>query len=209
MTLGNRRLLTTLPQYPQSPSLPSCSFFGMYILSTIQSRAILKMEPWEGHLDGVHDWTLLKPLCTHLMGCWEVYSPRSCSRQACREAPQLLKPGLPRWLSGKESACQSGRRRFSSWVGKVLWRRQGQCSPVTCLENPMDRGAWRATVHGVAKLDTPKHSTVATSLGVSLFLSSLRALWGGWGTRLWTNTMLVTEKKDNNPSLFSQNRRAK
>ena len=26
-----------------------------------------------------------------------------------------------------------------------------QCS---CLENPMDRGAWRATVHGVAKSQT-------------------------------------------------------
>ena len=24
----------------------------------------------------------------------------------------------------------------------------------SCLENPMDRGAWRATVHGVAELDT-------------------------------------------------------
>ena len=24
----------------------------------------------------------------------------------------------------------------------------------SCLENPMDRGAWRAVVHGVAELDT-------------------------------------------------------
>ena len=24
-------------------------------------------------------------------------------------------------------------------------------APVFCLENPMDRGTWRATVHGVAK----------------------------------------------------------
>ena len=24
----------------------------------------------------------------------------------------------------------------------------------SCLENPMDRGAWRATVHGVTELDT-------------------------------------------------------
>ena len=27
----------------------------------------------------------------------------------------------------------------------------GSPLPYSCLENPMDRGAWRATVHGVAK----------------------------------------------------------
>ena len=38
----------------------------------------------------------------------------------------------------------------------------------------MGRGAWRATVHGVAELDTTEHSTAATSLGcLSLSLISL------------------------------------
>ena len=27
-------------------------------------------------------------------------------------------------------------------------------TPVSCLDNPMDRGAWRATVHGIAKNQT-------------------------------------------------------
>ena len=32
---------------------------------------------------------------------------------------------------------------------------EGNGNPLrySCLENPMDRGAWRATVHGVAQLD--------------------------------------------------------
>ena len=34
--------------------------------------------------------------------------------------------GLPRWLSGKESTCQSRRYGFDPWVGKIPWRRKGQ-----------------------------------------------------------------------------------
>ena len=45
---------------------------------------------------------------------------------------------------------QCRRPGFNSLVGKILWRRKWQYS---CLENPMDREPWRATVHGVAKSD--------------------------------------------------------
>ena len=41
--------------------------------------------------------------------------------------------GLLRWHSGKESACQCRRHRrhgFDPWVGKILWRRQWQPTPV-------------------------------------------------------------------------------
>ena len=41
--------------------------------------------------------------------------------------------GLPRWHSGKESACQcrSHRRHgFNPWVGKIPWRRGWQPTPV-------------------------------------------------------------------------------
>ena len=38
--------------------------------------------------------------------------------------------GLPKWLSGKESACQSRRLGFHSWVGKIPWRRKWQLTPV-------------------------------------------------------------------------------
>jgi len=38
--------------------------------------------------------------------------------------------GLPRWLSGKESACQCRRHRFDPWVRKIPWRRAWQPTPV-------------------------------------------------------------------------------
>ena len=37
---------------------------------------------------------------------------------------------LPRWLSGKESACQCRRHGFDPWVRKILWRRKWQPTPV-------------------------------------------------------------------------------
>ena len=38
--------------------------------------------------------------------------------------------------------------------GRFPWSRKWQPAPVFLPENPMDRGAWRATVHGVAKSQT-------------------------------------------------------
>ena len=40
---------------------------------------------------------------------------------------------LPRWLRGKESTRQCKRCRFNPWVGKNLWRRKWQPTPVFLL----------------------------------------------------------------------------
>ena len=40
---------------------------------------------------------------------------------------------------------------FDPWVGKIPGGVNGNPLQYSCLENPMDRGAWRATVHGVTK----------------------------------------------------------
>ena len=37
-------------------------------------------------------------------------------------------------------------------VGKIPWRRKWQPFHYSCLGNPTDKGAWRATVCGVAKV---------------------------------------------------------
>ena len=70
------------------------------------------------------------------------------------QPPQCHLLGLPRWLSGKESACHCRRCKrcgFDPWVKKIFWRRIGQALQYSCLENPMDRGAWQATVYRITK----------------------------------------------------------
>ena len=49
-----------------------------------------------------------------------------------------------RWLSGKESACQCRRHGFDSWSGRSPGGGNGNPLQDSCLENPMDRGAWQA-----------------------------------------------------------------
>ena len=55
------------------------------------------------------------------------------------------------------------RRGFSPWVRKIPWRRTWQLTPAFFLENPKDRGAWRARVPGVTKSWTqPKRLSMHT-----------------------------------------------
>ena len=59
-------------------------------------------------------------------------------------------PGLPWWLSGKESTCQAGDTSSIPESGRLPG--EGNSNPLQYfgLANSMDRGAWQATVHGVA-----------------------------------------------------------
>ena len=73
--------------------------------------------------------------------------------EACIWAIYLCFPG---GASGKEPACQGRRRercRLDPWLGKIPFPRRRAQQPLhySCLENPTDRGAWWATVQGVAE----------------------------------------------------------
>ena len=62
---------------------------------------------------------------------------------------------LPRWLTGKELACQCRRLRFNAGSRGALGEGTGNPLQNSCLGNPMDRAAGWAAVHGVVKSQTP------------------------------------------------------
>ena len=58
-------------------------------------------------------------------------------------------------LGLKNSSANAGDiRDFNPWVGKIPWRGAWQPTLVVIPGESMDRGAWWATVHGVAKSRT-------------------------------------------------------
>ena len=54
----------------------------------------------------------------------------------------------------KASACDVGDLCSIPGSGRSLGEGNGNPLQYSCLENPMDGGAWWATVHGVAKSRT-------------------------------------------------------
>ena len=67
--------------------------------------------------------------------------------------------GFPAGLDSKESACNAGDLGSIPGSGRAPGGGHGNPLQYSCLENPMDRGALRATICGIAESDMTKHST--------------------------------------------------
>ena len=66
----------------------------------------------------------------------------------------LLVGKLARSSVGKESACNAGDPASIPGLGRSPRVGSGNPLQYSCLEDSMDRGAWRAAVHGVTKSQT-------------------------------------------------------
>ena len=84
--------------------------------------------------------------------------------------------GFPDGSAGEESSCNSGDTRDAGSIpglGRFPGEENGNPLQFSCLENSMDRGAWWATVHGVAKSQTDQLSTHSCLIS--------HKSWGGAG----------------------------
>ena len=65
-----------------------------------------------------------------------------------------MEGGLPWWLSSKESTCNVGDVGLIPRLERSPGGGHGNRLQYSCLETPMERGAWQATVHGAAESQT-------------------------------------------------------
>ena len=95
---------------------------------------------------------------------------------------------LPWWLR------QCRRPRFDPGLGRSPGEGNGNPLQDSCLENPMDRGAWWATVHGVEE----SHTTERLLLSLSLFTSSptVHLFYDANGLIVWKGKMIGYWKRN-------------
>ena len=75
--------------------------------------------------------------------------------------------GLPRWLSDSlESACNAEDVGSIPCSERSPGEGNSNSLQYSCLENSMERGAWQATVHGVAKSQTRLRDLTTTAMEV-------------------------------------------
>ena len=81
---------------------------------------------------------------------------------------------FPVGSDGKEYACNAGDLGLILKSGRSSGEGNDYPLQYSCLENPMDRGAWGTTVHGVAKSQTgPSDSHTHTHIHTRSSLTSL------------------------------------
>ena len=61
---------------------------------------------------------------------------------------------FPGGSDSKEATCNAGNVGLIPGSGRSPGEENGSPLQDSCLENPLERGAWWATAHGVAELDT-------------------------------------------------------
>ena len=86
--------------------------------------------------------------------CYLTISSSATPFSFCLQMQKHLCLDFPGGSDGKESTCNAGDLGLISGSGRSPGEGNGYPLHYSCLENPMDRGAWRATVHCVLKSRT-------------------------------------------------------
>ena len=71
---------------------------------------------------------------------------------------------LPKWLSGKASPANTQNTGWIPGLGRPPGEGNGNPPHYSCLGNPMDGGAWWATIHRVAKSQTELNNQTTTTM---------------------------------------------
>ena len=133
------------------PSQTEVGLKGTY--SHVTSRSLRNLHKPQFHTPTVWAVRITKDVWQG----WSRRTPVRVSQRICYlQTLNICQPmkAFPHSLVRQQSACNAGDPGSIPGSGRSPGMGDGNPLQCSCLENPTDRGAWRATVHGVAKSDT-------------------------------------------------------
>ena len=174
---------------PTDRSLPGSSVHGIFQARVLEWDAIAFSE--------IHDkvYLMTTPKTSRLCHVAKLTPPKK--RKKWLRLRVII--GLPWWLR-QQGACNTGHPVSVSGSGRCPGEGNGNPLRYSCLGNPTDRRAWRATVHGVAKNWTwlsdqhYKYHHGLRSFPVAQMVKNLSAqVWSlGWEDPPWRREWLPT-----------------
>ena len=122
--------------------LPSelCSLLNQNLLLLYFLWRPKQSRLWSGWNERISLWVMLGRQLVYVVALY-------CRVELHRSIPL----GFPGGSDGKESTCNVRDPGLIPGLGRSPGEGYGNPLQYSCLENPMDRGVWWATVHGVTK----------------------------------------------------------
>ena len=134
---------------------PVSHIFLQWILSlSWYSLSLVKESVTSQLLTFCRSLSDLAKIFLNIMGSEQSWLGTIAPKVICSMWPYKYIMGFPGGSDSKESACSAEDPGSIPGSGRPPGEANGYPHQYSCLENPMDRGAWQATVHGVTKSQT-------------------------------------------------------
>ena len=121
---------------------------------TVNMNRKLCWPPASPFWDMTTPWYQPTPVQPQIIRLPISYGSKSTSSFFLQILARLFNRGFPGGSDRKETACSVGDLDSILVSGRSPGGGHGDPLQSSCLENPMDRGAWRATAQGVTKSQT-------------------------------------------------------
>ena len=158
------------------PDHLTCLLRNLYAGQEATVRTGQRTTDWFQIGKGVCQGCILSP---YLFNLYAEYIMRNAGLDEAQAGIKIARRNINNLRYADDTTLTHKRDGFNPWVGKIPWKRTWQPTLYSCLGNPIDRGAWQATIHTAAQSWTQLNqlSTHAQTPREAL-MSIFKGRWG-------------------------------
>ena len=130
------------------PDPLTCLLRNLYAGQEATVRTGHRTTDWFQIGKGVHQGYILSPC---LFSLYAEYIMRNARLDEAQAGIKIARRNINNLRYADDTTLTHKRDGFNPSVGKIPWKRTWQPTLYSCLGNPIDRGAWQATIHTAAQ----------------------------------------------------------